>query len=253
MYNFTIGVIIDAFRCDLKEAVKKAAALGLESTHFSNPNGLDAEEHYTTARDLAVITAAALENDTFKEICSTYKQRVHSVFGEKERIFVNHNKLLRLYDGAIGVKTGYTKKCGRCLVGAAEKDGLILISVTLDAPNDWTDHKKMLDFGFDTLCYRTLAGDGEFTFDIPVLFSSKEQVKAKSTGEHGLVVPKDAIITKEIILPSYLIAPHAAGDIIGKIQFRRDGEIVATADVALCEDVGEAKKHGFFQRIFGKD
>ena len=74
-------------------------------------------------------------------------------FSDEERVrtYVNHNKLLRLYDGCIGVKTGFTKKSGRCLVGAAEKDGLCFISVTLDAPSDWNDHKKMLDYGYESI------------------------------------------------------------------------------------------------------
>ena len=232
---------------------EKAEALGLQHTHFSNPNGLDADEHYTTARELAIIAAAALENEAFRAICSTYKQKIHSVFGEKTRLFVNHNKLLKKYEGAIGVKTGYTKKCGRCLVGAAEKDGITLISVTLDAPDDWSDHKKMLDFGFGTLCYRTLAIDGEYSFEIPTIFADKEFATAKSVGDAKVILPKNASVSKEIILPSYLTAQHSKGDVIGKIIFRNAGEIVAELDVALCDNVAQAKKRGFFQRIFGKD
>ena len=124
----------------------RAEELGLENTHFDNPHGLDSENHYTTAYDLAIISANALRNERFKQICSTLKYRFSTEGGE--RIVTNHNKLLNSYDGAIGIKTGYTKKCGRCLVSAAERNGLTLICVTLNAPNDWTDHKKLLDYGF---------------------------------------------------------------------------------------------------------
>ena len=125
-----------------------AKELGLSDTHFINPHGLYHEDHYTTAFELALITAAALRNTTVKEIVSTYKTDIPLGNEKKGRLLVNHNKLLKLYEGAIGVKTGFTKKTGRCLVSAAERDGLTLIAVTLNAPDDWNDHIKMLDHGF---------------------------------------------------------------------------------------------------------
>ena len=125
---------------------EKAEGLGLTDTSFTNPHGLDNKDHYTSARDLAILTAAALKNEKFKEIVSTYKITIQS--STTERLLVNHNKLLTGYDGCIGVKTGYTKKSGRSLVSAAERNGVTLISVTIDDPDDWIDHKKMLDYGF---------------------------------------------------------------------------------------------------------
>ena len=125
---------------------KRARELSLLDTNFKNPHGLDDPEHYTTAHDLALLSAKALENPKFKEICSTYKKKITS--SETTRLLVNHNKLLNLYDGCIGIKTGFTKKSGRCLVGASEREGLTMISVTIDAPNDWSDHKNLLDFVF---------------------------------------------------------------------------------------------------------
>ncbi len=125
---------------------RKAEALSLSDTHFDNPHGLDGETHYTTANDLAKLAAYAIDIPAFCEIISTKKAVIGN--GDSTRILQNHNKLLSLYDGCFGVKTGFTKKCGRCLVSAAEKDGQTLICVTLDAPNDWSDHKKLLDYGF---------------------------------------------------------------------------------------------------------
>lgn len=126
---------------------QKAEELGLTDTHFTNPHGLDNDNHYTTARELAIIAAAALENDTLKEIVSSKKCTVKNTDGEA-RLLINHNKLLNMYDGAIGVKTGYTKRSGRSLVGAAERGGTRLISVTINAPDDWNDHIKLLEYGF---------------------------------------------------------------------------------------------------------
>ena len=141
---YEISGSVEAFAEKMNE---KAALIGADSTHFTNPHGLDDKEHYTTAKDLAIITAEALNNSTFLKIVSTEKCIIKNADGEA-RLLTNHNKLLKLYDGAIGVKTGFTKKSGRCLVGAAERDGARLISVTINAPDDWNDHKTLFDYGF---------------------------------------------------------------------------------------------------------
>jgi D-alanyl-D-alanine carboxypeptidase len=127
-----------------------AASLGLQNTNFTNPHGLDDKEHYTSAHDLALLTAYAIKNPLFLEIAST--KRAEIISSLKNRTLVNHNKLLSSYEGCVGVKTGYTKKSGRSLVSAAERNGKMLISVTINAPDDWIDHKRMLDFGFSR-CY----------------------------------------------------------------------------------------------------
>ncbi|MBQ7565822.1 MAG: D-alanyl-D-alanine carboxypeptidase [Oscillospiraceae bacterium] len=121
---------------------ERAAALGLADTHYANPHGLDSGENYSTAADLARLTAFALENDTFRGIVSTKTVS----FGD--RTLVNHNKLLWKYDGCIGVKTGYTRAAGRILVSAAEREGRRLIAVTICDGDDWNDHIKLLDYGF---------------------------------------------------------------------------------------------------------
>lgn len=120
----------------------KAQSLGMSNSSFENPNGLDGEAHYSTARDLAVLTAYALKNPLFREIVSTKQYRCG------ERCFTNHNKLLWSVEGAIGVKTGYTKAAGRILVSAAERNGRRLIVVTVNDGNDWLDHTGLYDYGF---------------------------------------------------------------------------------------------------------
>lgn len=124
----------------------KVRELGLTDTNFENPHGLDSANHYTTAHDLAIIASYALKNSIFKEISSTKKIEIESSY--ETRLLVNHNKLLSMYDGCIGVKTGYTKKSGRSLVSAATRGDKTLVCVTINAPDDWNDHKKLLDFGF---------------------------------------------------------------------------------------------------------
>ncbi|WP_318361888.1 D-alanyl-D-alanine carboxypeptidase family protein [uncultured Agathobaculum sp.] len=133
----------------------KAAELGLTDTHFDNPNGLPSDTHYTTAHELAKITAAALKDPVFRQIVSTKSCTVSG------HTLTNHNRLLSMYDGAVGVKTGFTRAAGRCLVSAAERNGRTLIAVTLNDPNDWNDHMEMLDAGFAQYSEVTLHTAGE--------------------------------------------------------------------------------------------
>lgn len=126
----------------------KAAALGMQDTSFANPNGLDDEAHYSTARDMAVLAAYAVQNPTFRRICSTRTATVGS------RTMTNHNKLLSQVEGCIGMKTGYTKAAGRTLVSCARRDGRCLVAVTLCDGNDWADHKSLYDMGFAALSER---------------------------------------------------------------------------------------------------
>ena len=127
---------------------EKAKECGAENSNFVNPHGLHDDNHYTTPYDLAMITACAYQNSQFKRIVSTKFTKVKG-YETDYRFFSNKNKLLRMYEGANGVKTGYTKKSGRCLVGGAEKDGMQLISVVFNYNNMWNDTMRMLNYGFD--------------------------------------------------------------------------------------------------------
>lgn len=143
---------VDGFAALMNETLKK---IGAENTNCVTVNGLDAPEHYTTARDLALITRYALKWELFKELVSTQTKSVSFSGSSDGRMLVNHNKLLKSYEGATGVKTGYTKKSGRCLVSSATRNGYTAIAVTLNAPDDWNDHKKLLDYSFESFRERT--------------------------------------------------------------------------------------------------
>ena len=134
----------------------EARRLGLQNTSYANPHGLDSEGNYSTARDLALLTAKALENPDFRRICAT-----KSVAVSGQRVLTNHNKLLWRCPGCIGVKTGYTKAAGRLLVSAAQREGRTLICVTINDPADWKDHMALLDWGFERYEDRTVAVKGE--------------------------------------------------------------------------------------------
>ena len=137
---------VDAFVLKMNELAER---LGLYHTHFENPHGLDGKMHYTTAKELALLSAYAETNEIFREVVSTKSTRIGS--GESRRLLQNHNKMLSQYDGACGIKTGFTKKCGRTLVSSYYNGGVHLICVTLNAPDDWRDHQRLLDYGKELL------------------------------------------------------------------------------------------------------
>lgn len=240
-----IGGDVEGFSDLMNE---KANELGLTDTHFTNPHGLDDKEHYTTARELAIIASAALENPSFRKIVSTYKRTFSTE--ERVRTYVNHNKLLNLYDGCIGVKTGFTKRSGRCLVGAAEKDGLCFVTVTLDAPSDWSDHKKMLDFGYSTLEKLTLSEPFDHIYKIPVLDGTSDTLLVANCLGAEVIRERDGKKPEEQVkLIRYGIAPIARGDILGEIIYTVDGKETARVPLAAIETVEKKKQDGFLNKI----
>ena len=224
---------------------ERAEKLGLTDTHFANPHGLDDEEHYTTAHDLAIIAAEAMKLDIFTEICSTYKKTL--VSGERRRTYINHNKLLYKYEGAIGVKTGFTDESGRCLVGAAERDGLRFITVTLDAPTDWADHKALFDYGYERLELLPLASVYQYSYDLPHISGAK--IRITNTAELSVIVPKgDHDIKEYAVLPRYIVKNIKKGDELGYVEFRLDGEVVGRVPLNSTESVS-VKEDGIFKKI----
>lgn len=141
-----VGGTVEGFAKIMNKTAKK---IGAASSNFTNPSGLYEENHYTTARDLAKIAAFAIKNPLISWMVSTKEMKISN--GEKSgsRFLKNHNKLLWQYEGCTGIKTGYTKKCGRCLVSSAKRNGKELIAVTLNAPDDWRDHRVLFDYGFE--------------------------------------------------------------------------------------------------------
>ena len=175
---------------------ERASQLGLKNTHFTNPHGLYDKEHYTTARDLALITAEALKNPELCEIFKARRATIPSGIGIESseqasvRYLYNHNKMLSLCEGAIGVKTGYTRDTGRCLVSAAARDGMTLICVTLRAPDDWNDHLSLLEFGFASYSRVELYGIGELCFPYAVSGGNEQYVTATNSEPLIMTLPK---------------------------------------------------------------
>lgn len=237
---------VDAFADLMNE---KAASLGLTDTHFTNPHGLDNEEHYTSARDLAIIASAALKNPTFRQICSTYRHTIGT--GESTRYLLNHNRMLKLYKDAIGVKTGFTKRSGRCLVSAAERDGVMLVAVTLSDPDDWRDHEAMLDYGFGRMESVSLCTAGSVTRDIPCTGGACESIRISNRDALDVTLPTGhGEITVTVSASHMLFAPVAAGDALGTAIFSCDGRELGRCALYAEDGCEYIEQKGFFERLF---
>ena len=188
----------------------KAVELGLKNTNFVTPSGLDANSHYTTAYDLAILASFALENESFRKAAAT--KSITLDFGGSKHYLSNHNKLLKTYEGAIGVKTGYTSKAGRCLVSAAKDGETEIIAVTLNDKNDWDDHKRLLDYGFENSTERAIVPDIPKT--ISCIGSDTEQINLVSAAI-GIGVSGDEKLEFITYLPSFVYAPIKGGDVVG--------------------------------------
>ncbi len=240
-----IGGDVEGFADIMNE---RAESMGLSNTRFENPHGLDSENHYTTAEDLAKIAGMALANPKFKEITSTYKMSF--ITEERSRTYVNHNKLLNMYDGCIGVKTGFTKKSGRCLVGAAERDGLTFVTVTLDAPSDWQDHKNMLDYGYETLEKISFAEPYEYEYEIPVLDAKCESLIVANEDGASLIREKgDGDFESHVKLSRFVVAPISEGDILGEVIFTIEGKEYARVNLMATESVAREKNKTLWGKI----
>ena len=200
---------------------EKAAALGMQNSSFRNPHGLNAEHHYSTARDMAVLTRAAHENETFTRIVSSKYAKFNGI------TIKNHNRMLWSYAGADGVKTGYTVNAGRCLVSSATRDGMRLIAVTLNDHDDWADHTGMLDFGFENYTLKTLCLEDTAFAVIPALGGGDVTVKAARTEVILLPREKAGRLEIDITLPRYLWPPVILGQRVGMLKATLDGEVLA--------------------------
>lgn len=210
---------------------RRAAALGMENTHFADPNGLSDEGHYSTALDMAKLGAVCLENPVVKEIVST---RSVSLEG---RSLVNHNKLLWQYPGCIGMKTGYTHQAGRTLVSAAEREGQTLLCVTLCDPDDWADHTALLDYGFDNWHRTSLAEEGEILYRVPVEGSLLHTVPVTAAQSVSCPLQEGESVEEQVELPTQVSAPITAGETAGTVTYTVGDTVVGRADLVWATSV----------------
>ena len=244
---------IEAFAAYMNE---KARELGLTDTHFDNPHGLDSENHYTTAKELGLIAREVLACPTLRAICATRSITIPGAQEQPARTLINHNKMLRTYQGAIGLKTGFTKRSGRCLVSAAERDGLTLIAVTLSAPNDWNDHTRKLDAGFATYERVSLCGDEGFQTILPVTGGCEPYVLVRNATDVALTLPRErGAMLCTVELGRFAYASVDRGETVGQLVFRcdldGDNEAEVLAKVPLTTAYAVARRHraGLWRRF----
>jgi D-alanyl-D-alanine carboxypeptidase/D-alanyl-D-alanine carboxypeptidase (penicillin-binding protein 5/6) len=231
---------------------KRAEEMGLTDTHFVTPSGLHAEGHYSTAANMAKLAGEAMKNPDFLAICSSKNMQLEYGNTPYKRWLKNSNKMLQTYEGAVGVKTGFTDEAGRCLIAAAKRGGVTLISVTLHDAKDWEDTKNLFDYGFSQVKPAVIPPDvvGEQT--ITVTGGVKRTVKVEPYGAATTVVPPEKLTANVVVEPFYY-APVTAGDIVGWVDYLYEGSVVATQPLMATETVeqGVAADGNIFARLWG--
>lgn len=215
---------------------KRASEIGMTNSSFETPSGLDGENHYSTAYDMALLAREALKNDLFQSICSQYKLKASYGDPPYDRWLTNHNKLLNYYEGAIGVKTGFTKKAGRCLVSAVKKDGVTLICVTLNCSDDWSVHQGLYDRFFPDIKLTDLALDIPKT-TVPVTGGTEDSVIAVNYDAPFVPVSAGSEIEYKVSVQPFLYAPVKAGQFVGETEIFLNGEKVATLTLVAQAEV----------------
>ncbi len=229
-----VGGDVDSFVAMMND---KADALGLENTHFVTPNGLHDSDHYTTARELALLASEAMKNEEIYKIAST---KYHSTTtGEHVRTLKNKNALLWDYEGAFGIKTGYTSAAGRCLVFGANRNGMRLIGVLLNCRPMFEISSRLLDYASETYALCSVIEQGECAASIYV--ANGEDSILAVVAEKGIMVVlprgEERSFTTEIILPDEIAAPIFEGQHIGTVNIYHDGTLVASDNLVAQHGV----------------
>ncbi len=208
----------------------KAAELGMTESSFKNAHGLDEEGHYSTARDMAKLAAYCMGNEDFARIAGTVSHTVG------EQTLVNHNRLLREYDGCLGLKTGYTMAAGRTLVTCAERDGARYVCVTLNDPADWDDHKALYDWAFANYSFAEVIPAG-LSYEVPLISGAEMTAPAETEGAAYALIQNGESYDMELELPAFAFAPISEGDRAGRAVACSDGQEIASVRIVYSEDV----------------
>lgn len=225
----------EAFVAKMNE---RAESLGMENTHFVNTNGLDEEGHYSSARDVAVMSRELISHEKIFDYTSIWMDELRD--GKFQ--LANTNKLIRFYNGANGLKTGSTSAALCCLSATAKRDNMQLIAVVLGAPTSadrFESAKKLLDYGFANYSVNTLINAGDSLGDVPISKGVSDSVGAEAAGGYSTLTRKgdEKEIKQELLLDENLSAPIAAGDKLGVVRFSSGGETLAEIDALAAADV----------------
>ncbi len=224
----------------------RAQELGMTNTNFENCSGLDdtTENHYTTARDIAIMSQELMKHEKIKEYTTIWMDSLRD--GETE--LVNTNRLIRFYEGATGLKTGTTSKAGYCISATAQRDGMELVAVVLGSDNStdrFEDAKKMLNWGFANYAIYEPQIDTSLITDVNVLYGEQEIIKPAVQNPQPILIEKrtEEKITQRVDICIDVEAPVEKGQKLGAVYFEMDGEIIATCPI-ICET--EVQKRGVF-------
>ena len=199
----------------------KAHRLGMTQSHFANPNGLDSPGNYSTARDMGILTAYAMQNPIFAQTVSTKTITIG------ERCLRNHNKLLWQLEGANGVKTGYTKAAGRILISSVTRMGRQLIAVTFNAPDDWQDHKTLIEDGFSRFTVQQLVRQGQTLGQLELAGGQETSVDLIAAEDFSYSLAQGERVTISLPEAGFAYAPVAEGQEAGFAHILVDGTAVA--------------------------
>ncbi len=227
---------IEDFALLMNETAKKAGAC---NTNFTNPHGLDDKEHYTTAKDLAKITAYALENDDFRAIVSTKSAKIRGGEEGSFRYLTNKNKLLGWLEGCIGVKTGFTSKAGRCLVSAVERDGLRVVCVVLNCGPMFEESADIINSVFSKYKRVEVVSPYSFVTNIPLINGEVNQVAVFCKEGLKLALSEEEFsqINIEYDLPENLVAPVSFDSVVGKIKVYFDKHLIFEGKIYTIDEV----------------
>ena len=225
----------------------KAHRLGLRNTHFENPNGLDSPNHYSTARDLAALSAYAMENPIFRQTVSTKNVRAGN------RSLQNHNKLLWRVEGADGVKTGFTKAAGRVLVSSAYRQGRRLVCVTINDGNDWRDHETLLENGFSDFQIYSIVTEGQCLGTVSILGGQSDQVQLLAAESFSFPLRDDEKTTLVLSGPGFAYAPVVQGKQAGFAYVLLGEKTVGKVSLIYGQTVEQetVDPPSFWERLFG--
>ncbi len=227
---------------------EKAEELGLKDTHFVTPSGLDADGHYTTAKELALLAAYALKNEDFAEAAASESAVLNYGNPPYRRSLTNHNKMLKLFDGAVGVKTGFTKKSGRCLVSAARRDGKLAVAVTLNDPDDWNDHANLLELGLNSI-KQTNYTPKTSSYNIPVIGSAEEYIEV-FIDPYTVNTLETENISCTVNLPKFVYAPISKGDVLGTAEYKMGDEVIGRVELTALRDISAfSEKISFYDEM----
>lgn len=212
----------------------KARRLGMTQSHFANPNGLDSPGNYSTARDMALLTAYAMQNPIFAQTVSTKTITIG------ERCLRNHNKLLWQMEGANGVKTGYTKAAGRTLISSVTRMGRQLIAVTFNAPDDWQDHKTLIEDGFSRFSVQQLVRQGQSLGQLELAGGQEESVDLIAAEDFSYSLAQGERVTITLPESGFAYAPVAKGQEAGFAHILVDGTAVAKVPLVYGKTIERA-------------